>query len=180
MIKGKVLKIIDGDTIDFVPEYHSSTEIQNSVATHVRIRLAIIDAPESKQQFGAQATQHLRELLEKYHMVVQVRKTTQRKSYGRWVAEVFAGDETNINKQMVLDGYAVVYPKFYNPQKILSNGDNQDYDYEINQQRAQQNKRGIWKFGDFQMPWEYRQQHRRKPTKSNLITSSNKPVIMRG
>lgn len=52
-INGKVIGIVDGDTVDV---------LDASKVTH-RIRLAGIDAPEKSQAFGSRSTKHLSNLI---------------------------------------------------------------------------------------------------------------------
>lgn len=51
-IQGKVIRVLDGDTIEVLQEQQS-----------VRVRLLNIDAPEKKQPFGRWSTNQLKSLL---------------------------------------------------------------------------------------------------------------------
>ena len=52
-VSGKVIKVIDGDTI-YVRDYDNKTH---------KIRLAGIDAPEMSQPYGKESRSHLLELI---------------------------------------------------------------------------------------------------------------------
>lgn len=81
MAKGKVTKVIDGDTLQ--------------VKGGTRIRLAGIDAPEKPRKGGIAATKKLAELVKGK----TVSYTEDAISYGRTVGEVKLGSKS-VNKEM--------------------------------------------------------------------------------
>jgi endonuclease YncB( thermonuclease family) len=83
-----VLSIHDGDTLT------------------TPVRLLGIDAPELATPTGPPARDHLAALVAKAPVVLHTFKDPADK-YGRWLAEVFNLDGTDLCKQMVLDGFAV-------------------------------------------------------------------------
>ena len=104
-INAKVTAVSDGDTLTVVAQGQNTT-----------IRLACIDAPESQQTGGTEATQRLRQLIPIGSTVKIV--PVARDQYNRVVAVVFGkdnkGGNLNVNLQMVAEGQAVVYQQYLN------------------------------------------------------------------
>ena len=102
-VDAKVTAITDGDTLTVVAQGQNTT-----------IRLACIDAPETKQTGGTESTQKLRQLIP-IGSTVQV-VPVARDQYNRVVAVVFGknskGGNLNVNLQMVVEGHAVVYREY--------------------------------------------------------------------
>jgi micrococcal nuclease len=94
-------RVIDGDTL--------AAEIDQGFHTFRRetFRLARINAPEMNTEEGQRAKYELSQklLLAPEPITLQSIKTEK---YGRWLAEVFVGDE-NANDWMVREGYAKEY-----------------------------------------------------------------------
>ena len=125
-------RVVDGDTID---------------VAGTRIRLWGIDAPESRQKCGRlgvayacgqEATAHLRALVAGSEVACRPRTTDR---YGRTVA-VCRVDGFDIGAAMVRDGWALAFVRY-------------SADYIVQEQEAQQAKRGMWA-GTFAPPWEWR------------------------
>ena len=93
-ITGKVVGVSDGDTITVLTPAKES----------VKVRLYGIDAPESKQAFGARAKQELSGLV--FGKAVRV-EVVDKDRYGRTVGRVFVGD-VDVNLEMVRRGFAVI------------------------------------------------------------------------
>ena len=129
----KVGKITDGDTVVL-------TDGQ-------RIRLACVDAPEKKQLWGKAATEKLRSLLP-IGSSVSVNPVDVDK-YGRTVAVLFSG-ETNVNLEMVRDGYALVYRKY------LGNCPGGGDDFLAAEDLAKQQGLKFWSQTTPCEPWNYR------------------------
>jgi micrococcal nuclease len=117
----KVTRVIDGDTFE--------TE------TGEKVRLVGINAPEISDIFGEEAKQHLIDLiggktvdLEADHI------SSDRDRYGRLLRYV-ALNNSDVNKQMVLDGYAFAYLKYHFEKEA---------EYKEAQITANQNHVGIW------------------------------------
>ncbi len=95
-INGVATKIIDGDTI---------------LIENIKVRLAYIDTPESKQYsfsrlpIGLLAKNYLEQLIK--NKTIRVRKIGKG-IYGRSLGVIFLNDE-NINLKMVADGYALAH-----------------------------------------------------------------------
>lgn len=92
-LSGLVIRVIDGDTL----------WLRTAEATqHEVIRLQNIDAPESCQDGGKEATQALSRLVLNKTVVAKI---ATRDDYSRLVAKVFEG-ETDVGEQQVRDGHA--------------------------------------------------------------------------
>lgn len=119
LLSGKVIKVYDGDTITIVtPEKRQ-----------IKVRLKNIDSPEKKQDYGTQAKNFTSSLI----FGKQVKLSSSGKDkYGREIAEIFI-DDTNINKEIVKNGYAWAYRDFLD-----------DKNYIQLEQQAKNAKLGLW------------------------------------
>lgn len=133
-IQGKVIRVLDGDTIEVLQDKKP-----------VRVRLANIDAPEKKQAFGRWSTNQLKALLAGQSVTVSY---TQTDRYGRIVGRVFTTNGTEASRFMVQSGAAWVYGR-YNTDKSLP----------ALQREAQEQKRGLWTDSNPVPPWEWRHKH---------------------
>ncbi|EBM9948428.1 thermonuclease family protein [Salmonella enterica subsp. enterica serovar Give] len=130
-IQGKVIRVLDGDTIEVLQEQQP-----------VRVRLLNIDAPEKKQPFGRWSTNQLKSLLAGQSVTVSY---TQTDRYGRVLGRVVTANGTEANRQQVLKGAAWVYDKY-----------NTDNSLPALQREAQTQKRGLWADSQPVPPWEWR------------------------
>lgn len=105
ILKGKVIRISDGDTVVVLDE----SNIQH------RIRLDGIDAPEKGQPFGKKATDFVKELIAGKIVTVHWQKKDR---YGRILGYVLIG-EINVNKELLKNGLAWHY-KFFNSDQELA------------------------------------------------------------
>ncbi len=104
MLQGRVVRIVDGDTVVVL----DTDKVQH------RIRLAYIDAPESGQDWGTRAKQHLISLVGGKDVQVEIK--TQDK-YGRTVGKIIADDQ-DVNLAMVRAGMAWWYRKYSKDQSV--------------------------------------------------------------
>lgn len=134
-----LISVGDGDTI----------RVRIANGKPVTIRLACIDAPETAQgQVGADATTALTGLVAVGSLEIKPQNVDR---YGRTVAEVYAGGR-NVNLALVRSGAAFVYRQYLH-------GCNQNAYLEAESQ-AQRSRQGIWRRGNIQPPWEFRQQRK--------------------
>ncbi|WP_326430469.1 thermonuclease family protein (plasmid) [Stutzerimonas frequens] len=133
--------IADGDTI-----YVRHAEQRASY----RVRLAMIDAPESKQAYGPQAKQALQQLLRGAGILTLQVYGSDR--YGRLIAVVEDERKRNINLLMVNQGAAWVYsqyarrPEFAGYYDTISTAEN----------NARRQRLGLWANPDAMEPWRFR------------------------
>lgn len=101
-ITGKVIGVIDGDTI----------EVLDATKTPRRIRLEGIDAPEKAQPFGARYKQHLSDQVFGKQVEVLSNKTDK---YGRTAGKVVIGGK-DANLEQVRSGFAWHYKEYQKEQ----------------------------------------------------------------
>lgn len=118
----KVLRIIDGDTFELF-----SGEI---------VRLIGINAPEINDKYGNKSKEYLVNLIQAKDVILKSDSITKDKDiYGRLLRYVYLNNE-DINKKMILNGYALVYSKYLFT-KIE--------EYKEAEQLARNEKIGLWK-----------------------------------
>ena len=106
-----VLKVVDGDTID------ASIDLGFDISLSKRIRLAGIDAPESRttnlkeKALGLESKEWLKKSLEgAKDIIIKTEKPDSTEKYGRIIGHLFInGQETSLNNQMIDEGYALAY-----------------------------------------------------------------------
>ena len=102
----KVLRVVDGDTIDL------NIDLGFNIWHRGRVRMAGIDTPESRtriieeKKLGLASKARLKELLKGQKVSIQC--TKEKGKFGRILADVMVGD-TNINKQLIDEGHAREY-----------------------------------------------------------------------
>jgi len=133
VIEGKVVGIVDGDTIDLL--------ISSGM---IRIRLHAIDAPERGQSRGRASRDALSRMI--FGRSVQV-EPVEHDRYDRLVARIWLG-ETDINAAMIRQGHAWTYRRYAD-----------DPDYCAYEQMAREQQLGLWALPPEQRraPWEWRQ-----------------------
>ncbi|MDH5327634.1 MAG: thermonuclease family protein [Gammaproteobacteria bacterium] len=127
---GRVIHVADGDTI---------TILNGKQKT--KVRLAEIDAPESKQPYGKKAKQALAGWIAGKMVTVE---PVGKDRYGRTIGKVYL-DNRYINAAMVEAGYAWFYRKYGKDKNLL----------ELESQ-ARSARRGIWSVAHPIPPWEWR------------------------
>ena len=103
-ITGIVARVIDGDTVSVSCRSCSSCLIGKS---H-KVRLAEIDAPESKQPYGSEAKSALSDMILGKEVVVEYSK---RDRYRRIIGNIYLG-KIWINQELVARGAAWHYKKY--------------------------------------------------------------------
>lgn len=118
---------------------------------NITVRLAEIDCPEKNQAFGQAAKQFTAALC--FGKLVKL-DATQKDRYGRTVGQVLLEDGTNVNYEIVKNGYAWQY-RAYSKNMQLS---------EL-EQNARQNHMGLWQDANPTPPWNFR-----KDEKTNRVS----------
>jgi endonuclease YncB( thermonuclease family) len=136
-LRGVVVGVTDGDTITILIDRRQ-----------VKVRLADIDAPESKQPFGARSKQSLSDLCFKKEARLE---TSGKDRYGRTIARVICAG-MDANAEQVRRGMAWVFDRYASPNSPL---------YAV-QNDARAARRGLWNDPSPFPPWEWRQKQRKK------------------
>ncbi|WP_346983243.1 thermonuclease family protein [Chryseobacterium sp. POE27] len=137
-IKGKVVKIKDGDTVVVLLEDK----------TQQTLRLAEVDCPENGQAFGNNAKQFTSDqVFGKNIIFYRVGKDR----YGRSVAGVFYDGDRYLSREIVKAGFGWWY------YKASKNTELQKF-----QDEAKVKKLGLWSDKDAISPWEFRKNKKSK------------------
>lgn len=132
LLPGKVLRVIDGDTLDVLLS-----------SGRIRVRLHGIDAPERDQPGGDESRRWLQQRVQDRE--VQLEPVSQDR-YERMVAVVHLGD-IDVNRELVRSGNAWAYRQY------LRGRDRALCDLEA---EARTEGRGLWSAARPRAPWEYR------------------------
>ncbi len=134
----KVYRVIDGDSILSYCNDLSDKKLS--------VRLLHIDAPELTQiPWGVQSKVALKNLLKQYNNKVEI-LFSGKDVYNRYLGELFIGNKLSVNRIMVQQGQATVYPRYYPPKNYLSA-----------MRKAKKQRLGIWQTDGLQQnPQRYR------------------------
>jgi micrococcal nuclease len=107
----QILRVIDGDTID------ADIDLGFDISLTKRIRLAGVDTPESRtadaneKKYGLESKEWLKHHVENaQHILIKTELPDSTEKYGRIIGHLFINDqETSLNDQMVIEGYAWTY-----------------------------------------------------------------------
>lgn len=135
---GKVVRVIDGDTIVVLRRLPGG-------ASQVRVRLADIDAPEMGQPFGRAAREFCGWAC--FGQEVAVTERGQDK-YGRSIALIYLPDGWCLNRELVKAGFAWNYKQY-----------STDPSLEKLESLARKAKIGLWADPYPVPPWEWRKSH---------------------
>jgi endonuclease YncB( thermonuclease family) len=136
-VVGRVVGVIDGDTIDV---------LTLKLGT-VRIRLSGIDAPEAGQAFGRNAKAALSRLA--YTRTANIERH-KRDRFGRLVGKVVIG-ERDIALEMLLQGMAWHYKRFESEQEPIDR-----VRYAEAESMARSARAGLWNDAAPEPPWVFR------------------------
>ena len=114
---GRVIKVVDGDTINIALQDYNSSQVSEDI---IRIRLADIDTPEVRGpkacEAGKVASAYTRTWLLSNYVFLDLDDKTGKDPYGRWVAVVYLSEDgkpgRNFNKMLMDSGHAKIddYP----------------------------------------------------------------------
>lgn len=131
---GQVVGVIDGDTIDVLHDGHAE-----------RIRFHGIDCPEKKQAYGHKAKEAASELVFGKEVTLQ---SHGKDKYGRTIAEVLLPDGTNVNRELVKEGWCWWYRKYAPADTVL----------EGLEKEAREGGKGLWVDPHPESPWVHRKE----------------------
>lgn len=150
-LQGRVVGVLDGDTVDVLVSEHDS----------YRIRLAGIDAPERAQPFGKVAKQAMSDLVMGRDVRVEYEK---RDRYGRIIGVVMAGG-TDAGMGLIEQGLAWHYKRYAHEQKPQ-----QRVDYDEAENAARVKRSGLWADSNPTPPWEWRRRDKHLGTAQTHAT----------
>lgn len=133
----KVIGVKDGDTIDVLLDGNVKETI----------RLAHIDCPEKKQDFGMRAKQFTSDFC--YGKIVKIVETSKRDRSGRMIALVYQNNKC-LNQALVSNGLAWHFKKY-----------SKDMSYDHLEQNARIAKTGLWIDPNPIAPWDWRKSRRK-------------------
>ena len=133
---GPVVSVLDGDTIEVLNGHNAE-----------RIRLSGIDCPEKGQAYGQRAKQAASALVFGKEVTLLTHGLDK---YGRTLADVHLPDGTNVNHELVKDGWCWWYRK-YAPGDTVLEGLEKD---------AREGRKGLWVDPAPIPPWVYRKGNR--------------------
>jgi len=107
----QIIKVVDGDTID------ADIDLGFDISLSKRIRLAAVDTPESRtadaneKKYGLESKEWLKHKVENAkNILIKTELPDSTEKYGRIIGHLFINDqETSLNDQMVVEGYAWPY-----------------------------------------------------------------------
>ena len=137
LITHKVIGVKDGDTVVLLIDGKETT-----------VRLAHIDCPEKRQDFGTKAKQFVSDLCFGKNVVLNQQGTDR---YKRIIGEIILENGVNINKELVKNGLAWHYKKY-----------SKDDSYAQLEIYARTNKIGIWSHPTPIAPWNFRKPKKAK------------------
>lgn len=135
-VKGKVIRVADGDTFTMLVD-----------GKPYKVRLHGVDCPEKTQDFYDVARQFLSKLI--MHQEVTVIKRNKDR-YGRVVGIAFL-EEMNINEQLLKEGLAWHFTRY-----------DKNQNWAKLEEAARREGRGLWQSKNTVPPWEFRRRDRRK------------------
>ena len=156
VIRITLLRVIDGDTVEVLRDQGTFRK-----PGKCRVRLYGIDALESSQKGGNDATKHLRRLIGSKRKIWMT--TFDMDQYGRTVGLIYEKrnrPENSYNYMMVRDGQAYAY--------MTRAGDRERF--RMAEEEAKRRRRGMWRSSrSQQQPWEYRKDQRESTARRSRI-----------
>ena len=141
-ISGRVVAVIDGNTIELLGEDHET----------YKIMLHGIDCPELAQAYGESAKQHLEKL------VLDKSVTVQLKGKDRWGVRLgVISIENTLDPRHLLLAEGLAWTSEVNPNP----------DFEIMKEEAREKGKGLWKADSPVAPWIFRRQQTMTQFKSS-------------
>lgn len=127
----RVVGISDGDTI----------KVLSADKQQIKCRLFGIDAPESRQSFGAASKNSLSDMVFGKNVKVEI---VDRDQYGRSVCRIILNG-VDVNKAQLQRGFAWFYARY-----------SDDASYAAAERTARQQKLGLWSEPNQTPPWFFR------------------------
>lgn len=153
-INGKVVAVLDGDTIEIV----SGKQVY-------RLRLEGVDCPEKSQAFGAVAKKFTSDRCFGKQVTAKI---SSKDKYGRYLAKVILPGGKELNALLLRNGYAWHYKQY-----------NKDAAYASLENQARKEHLGLWADKNPLAPWDFRHKKPNTPKLSsgNYVASQNSTVF---
>lgn len=145
MIRGKVIRVADGDTFTLL----------DATNTQIKVRLYGIDSPEKGQDFYQVAKTFTSDQLFQKEIAIEILYTDR---YRRSVAQVWINDSLTLNVALLKAGLAWHYTAF-----------DKSPNFAQAEQQARKQKLHIWSHKNSIAPWDFR---KAKRTKSSIARAS--------
>ncbi len=153
-LEGRIVGVTDGDTVTLLDAHHTQT----------KIRLAGIDAPESRMPYGQKAKAYLATLVFGKDVVAVTSKLDR---YGRTIATLMvAGQDTNL--AMVQAGLAWHYKQYAREQQKA-----EAMAYAQAEVLARTRGLGLWQDADPVAPWDWRHTRQKYKTVRTVVTTTH-------
>ena len=150
----EIISVVDGDGFE--------ARALDGTNRDIEVRLFAIDAPEGRQKYGRESTDHLRNLTRQGRFWVEVKDQDR---YGRVIGIVYKDGfdaEHSLNYAMVKDGWAYWYSRYerqrnWTPECEMEITEPQN---ELGLREAEalayMESRGVWVEPDLERPWDYK------------------------
>jgi endonuclease YncB( thermonuclease family) len=143
VLKGKVVGVIDGDTVTVLVESKAQKQI----------RIKGIDAPEKEQLFGNNAREYLTNILLNKKIIVEYSTlNVERQILGKIIL-----DGKDIGLGMIESGFA-----WFCEEHKSELTEEEISLYSLSQSKAQSNTLGLWQNPNPTSPWKFREQTEKK------------------
>ena len=109
--RAKVVRVVDADTLEVDTDLGHGIWVRHSKKTPNRLRLARIDAWETRgaeKVEGKVAKERVIELMGVHGFEILIHTITK-DSFGRWLAEVWLADGKNLGDLLLEEGHAELY-----------------------------------------------------------------------
>ena len=153
VIKGRVMKVIDGDTIRIrhLPTFYSSPSFKGNIKDHtIIIRATAVDTPEKGQKYSNIAKDYVSSRIMSKDVKVKIYGKDQ---YNRILGRISYDNGKDLSTDLVKEGLAAVYRQggaIYLPENL-------EYWNKL-EQTAKDTRKGMWKDGEknIMLPSEYK------------------------
>ena len=150
----EIVRVVDGDGF--------RARALDGTNRDIEVRLFAIDAPEGRQKYGRESTDHLRNLTRQGRFWVEVKDQDR---YGRVIGIVYKDSfdaEHSLNYAMVKDGWAYWYSGYERQRNWTPEGEMEitEPQNELGLREAEalayMESRGVWVEPDLERPWDYK------------------------
>ena len=151
----EIIRVVDGDGF--------SAHALDGTNKDIEVRLFAVDAPEGRQKYGRESTDHLRNLTRQGRFWVEVKDQDQ---YGRVIGIVYKDGldlKNTLNYSMVRDGWAYWYSRYERERTETPDGDlvitepRNELGLREAEAQAYMESKGVWVEPDLERPWDYKQ-----------------------